>query len=86
MPNTNKTPNTICPLEGADISIDGASEIALCLLDAVEIAKEGRRADILRVGAIKAAIPSQFKGENTDVWVTVCPDSPAPLLKLVKKQ
>lgn len=87
MPKIKQTTDkTCCPLEGTEISISDATEIALCLLDAVEIAKEGRRADVLRVGAIKAAIPSRFKGENTDVHVTVYPDNRAPLLKLVKAQ
>ena len=87
MPKIIKTSdNLCCPLEGTEISISDATEIALCLLDAVEIAKEGRRADVLQVGSIKAAIPSLFKGENTDVHVTVYPDNRSPLLKLVKAQ
>ena len=83
MPKTEKTERDIRPDEGTEVSISEATDIALSLLDAIDIAKKGSRADILQINSTRFAIASQFKGENTDVHCTVCPDYGKSHLKIV---
>mgnify|MGYP006104669163 FL=1 len=84
MPNRKRKLDTSNPPAQYEISIEDALDTIMSLYDAIAIAENGRRGDILMVGEVRVAIPGKFAGENPDVHVTVCPDSEMPHLKLVE--
>lgn len=83
MPNRKRALDTSNPPEQYEISIEEAYDTIMSLYDAIAIAENGRRGDILMVREVRVAVPAKFAGENPDVHVTVCPDHEEPILKLV---
>jgi len=84
MPNRKRNLNTSQPPEDYEVSIEEAIDSIMCLWEAIEIAKTGKRGDILMVGDTRVAVPGCCRGDNANVHVTVCPEYTMPDLRLVK--
>jgi len=83
MPDRKRALDTSRPPEEYEVTIQQAIDSIMALWDAIEIAKQGKRGDIIMVGTARVAISGAFAGENSDVQVTVCPEHDPPTLKLV---
>lgn len=80
---SNRKLYTEIPPQEYEVTIEEAIESINCLWEAIDIARTGKRGDILMVGKTRVAVPGSCRGDNADVHVTVCPDHTKPNLKVV---
>ena len=86
MKPTRKKLNQSFPARDFELSIEEAEDTIMALCDAVEIAKEGSRADLIGIGDSDrmVAIKAEAFGENENVYATVVPNCMVLDLKVVK--
>jgi len=68
----------------SEISIEDAKEWLLAIHDAIDIAEQGHRADMLELRSSKVvAIKASKQFENDQVYITVVPDAEILDLRIV---
>ena len=74
------------PARDFELSIEEAEDVLEVFFEAIEIAKEGSRADMIGIGDSDrmVAIKAKEFGENENVYATVVPDCMVLDLKVVK--
>lgn len=83
MPNRKRKLNKSHPPIEYEVSLDEAREAINNLHDAIEMAEQGHRADIVPVGDRKVVIKGCCRGDNPETLYTVCPDVEPPKLRIV---
>ena len=78
--------NQSIPARDFELSIEEAEDTLMALYEAIEIAKEGSRADLIGIGDYESLVAIKAKefGENQNVYATVVPNCMVLDLKVVK--
>lgn len=83
MPNRKRNLDKNNPPVGYELSLDEARLMVSNILDAIDIAEEGHRADIVPLGDTRVVLKGYCRGDNPEALYTVCPDPEPPKLKIV---